>query len=64
MYSYTYRNHSTANRRATPSVGTFMAVRRMMMVTIPADGTDGTANVDNDVSILKYTHNYVQEQLQ
>lgn len=42
-----------ANSKPTASDGIFIAVRRMIMVTIPALGTDGTANVESDVRMLK-----------
>lgn len=52
----THRNHSTARSSPTASDGIFIAVSRIIIVTIPALGTDGTANVDKAVRILKTYH--------
>lgn len=53
----THRNHSTARSSPTASDGIVIAVSRMIIVTIPALGTDGTANVDKAVRILKKNMN-------
>ena len=39
----TYRNHSMASNSATPSAGLPIDVKIMMIVTMPALGTDGIA---------------------